>query len=87
MGKSDPRNVCDGCGLSFDKRRRPHVEYGPMVRERIWARLTANHDDCLCCECMDRRARERLGRRLRRADLLSAADLWNTGPALRYVTK
>jgi len=39
MSRPDPRNVCDGCGLSFDRRLRAHVELGPIVHDDIWQQL------------------------------------------------
>jgi hypothetical protein len=55
-----PRNVCDGCGQSLDRRRREHVVLGPIVHTRVWRRLADDPREQLCLACMDRRATERL---------------------------
>src|SRR5262249_18640973 len=64
MSRPDPRNVCDGCSLSFDRRLRSHVEH-----DDIWQQLAYDPRECLCDKCMYRRAWERLGRMLTLADL------------------
>jgi hypothetical protein len=74
MTRPDPRNVCDGCGVSFDRRLRAHVELGPIVRDDIWRQLAAPRE-CLCPTCMYRRSWERLGRMLTLADLRPCC--WN----------
>ena len=61
-------NVCDGCRQSLDRRRRSHVELGPMLHDSIWRQI-ADPAEALCWECMLRRADERLGRMLTLADL------------------
>jgi len=68
MSRPDPRNVCDGCGRSLDRRLRSHVELGPIVHEHIWQQLADDPDECLCFICMDLRAALR-GHVLRLADL------------------
>ena len=68
MSRPNPRNVCDGCGRTLDRRRRNHVLLGPIMHDEIWRRL-AKPTECLCWECMLKRARERLGRLLILADL------------------
>jgi hypothetical protein len=61
-------HACDGCGQTLDRRRRGHVLLGPIVHTEIWRRL-AKPTEALCWECMLERARVRLGRMLRLADL------------------
>jgi hypothetical protein len=39
MTKSDPRNVCDACRQSLDRRLRSHVELGPIVHDHIWRQI------------------------------------------------
>jgi hypothetical protein len=68
MSRPNPRNVCDGCGVSLDRRLRAHVELGPVVHEHIWQKLAAPRE-CLCFECMGMRAVQRLRRMLTLADL------------------
>jgi hypothetical protein len=68
MTRPDPRNVCDGCGQSFDRRLRCHAERGPIVHDDIWQQLAANPRERLCFICMDLRAATR-GHVLRLADL------------------
>jgi hypothetical protein len=68
MSRPDPRNICDGCGVSFDRRLRSHVERGPMLHDDIWQQLVADPRERLCFICMDLRAATR-GRVLRLADL------------------
>ena len=63
-----PRNACDGCGQTLDRRRRGHVLLGPIVHDEIWRRL-AKPTEALCWQCMLERTRVRLGRMLRLADL------------------
>ena len=74
MSRPDPRNVCDGCGQSLDRRLRDHVVLGPIVHKDIWRQL-ADHDEALCSSCMYERARVRLGRMLRLNDLRPCS--WN----------
>jgi len=69
MTRPDPRNACDGCRQSFDRRLRNHVEAGPMVHVHVWRRLADDPREWLCFACMDRRATERLGRGLALNDL------------------
>ena len=68
MTRPNPSNICDGCGVSLDRRRREHVMLGPIVHEDIWRQL-AKPTEALCWECMLERARVRLGRILTFADL------------------
>jgi hypothetical protein len=68
MSRPNPRNVCDGCGQSLDRRLRSHVELGPIVHDHIWRQLAADPREALCFICMDLRA-ARLGHVLRLADL------------------
>jgi hypothetical protein len=68
MSRARPRNVCDGCGLSLDERRRSHVKLGPIVHDDIWRRL-ADEREALCFYCMGLRAVQRLRRMLTLADL------------------
>jgi len=68
MSHPNPRNVCDGCGQTLDRRRRGHVLLGPIVHDEIWRRL-AKPTAALCWQCMLERGRVRLGRMLRLADL------------------
>jgi hypothetical protein len=68
MSHPNPRNVCDGCGQTLDRRRRGHVLLGPIVHEEIWRRL-AKPTEALCWQCMLQRARVRLRRMLALADL------------------
>src|SRR6516165_11864289 len=68
MSRPNPSNICDGCGVSLDRRRREHVTLGPIVHEDIWRQL-AKPTEALCWECMLERARVRLGRMLRLTDL------------------
>jgi hypothetical protein len=74
MSSPDPHNVCDGCRQSLDRRRRAHVELGPIVHDDIWRRL-AEPGEALCLMCMGQRAERRLGRLLTLADLRPCA--WN----------
>src|SRR5262249_44726796 len=67
MSCPDPRNVCDACRVSLDRRLRSHVEIGPIVHDHIWLCLADASERLLCDTCMYERARERLGRM--RADL------------------
>jgi hypothetical protein len=69
MSHPDPRNVCDGCGLSLDRRRREHVVLGPIVHARVWRRLADDPRERLCIACMYQRALERFGRVLALNDL------------------
>jgi hypothetical protein len=69
MTKPDPRNVCDGCGQSLDRRLRSHVELGPIVHTHIWRQLAADPRERLCFTCMGLCAVHRLGRMLALADL------------------
>jgi hypothetical protein len=69
MTKPDPRNVCDGCGQSLDRRLRSHVELGPIVHTRIWRQLADDPRERLCFTCMGLRAVQRLGRMLTLADV------------------
>jgi hypothetical protein len=62
MTRPDPHTVCDGCGRSFDRRLRSHVELGPIVHDDLWQRLANAGERLLCDECMYRRSSERLGR-------------------------
>jgi hypothetical protein len=39
MSRPDPRNVCDGCRVSFDRRLRSHTELGPMLHDDIWQQI------------------------------------------------
>jgi hypothetical protein len=64
----DPRNVCAGCRVSFDRRLRLHTELGPIVHDDIWQQFAADPRECLCFACMDWRAALR-GHVLRLADL------------------
>ena len=52
MSRPDPRNVCDGCGRSLDRRLRSHVELGPIVHSHIWRQLANDPRERLCCACM-----------------------------------
>jgi hypothetical protein len=69
MSRPDPRNVCDGCGQTLDRRRRGHVELGPIVHARVWRRLADDPREQLCVACMNQRALERFGRGLALNDL------------------
>jgi len=69
MSRPDPRNVCDGCGQSLDRRLRLHVELGPIVHDHIWRRLVADPREALCFMCMGLRAVRQLGRMLTLSDL------------------
>jgi hypothetical protein len=69
MTKTDPRNVCDACRQSLDRRLRSHVELGPIVHDHIWQQLADAGERLLCDTCMFRRAWERFGRMLTLADL------------------
>ena len=51
MSHPNPRNVCDGCGQTLDRRRRGHVLLGPIVHDEIWRRL-AKPTEALCWQCM-----------------------------------
>ena len=62
MSHPDPRNVCDGCGQSLDRRRREHVVLGPIVHTRVWRRLADDAREQLCLACMNQRAIERFGK-------------------------
>jgi hypothetical protein len=72
MGRSDMR--CDGCSQSLDRRLRSHIKLGPVVHDHIWQQLAACDCECLCFQCMQQRARQRL-RVLALADLLPCQ--WN----------
>jgi hypothetical protein len=61
----DPRNVCAGCRVSFDRRLRLHTELGPIVHDDIWQQFAADPRECLCFACMDWRV-AMLGHVLRR---------------------
>jgi hypothetical protein len=69
MTRPDPRNVCDGCGVSLDRRLRLHVDLGPIVHDDIWQQLAGTGERLLCDTCMYRRALHRLRRMLILADL------------------
>src|SRR5262249_38219380 len=69
MSRPDPRNVCDACRQSLDRRLRSHVELGPIVHSHIWRQLADDPRERLCCACMYQRARRGLGGMLRLADL------------------
>src|SRR6516165_1367210 len=69
MTRPNPSNICDGCGVSLDRRRREHVTLGPILHEHIWCRLVDDPRECLCFECMGKLALGRLGRMLTFADL------------------
>jgi len=69
MTRPNPRNVCDGCRLSFDRRLRCHTKLGPMVHTATWRQLADDPRETLCFGCMNRRATERLGRGLALNDL------------------
>jgi hypothetical protein len=76
MSRPDPRNVCDGCDLSLDRRLRTHVELGPVLHNHIWRQI-AEPCEVLCLLCMGKRAVQRLGRHLALADLIpSRWNLW-----------
>jgi len=60
MTCSNPHNVCDGCGQTLDRRRRDHVVLGPIVHARVWRQLADDPRECLCVDCMNKRAIERL---------------------------
>ena len=68
MTKTDPRNVCDACRQSLDRRLRSHVELGPIVHDHVWRQL-ADPREALCVTCMCLRAVQRLGRMLTLSDL------------------
>jgi hypothetical protein len=74
MSRPHPRNVCHGCGQSLDRRRRSHVELGPILHDHIWRQLAGPHE-ALCLMCMGQRAAHRLGRMLTLADLRPCS--WN----------
>jgi hypothetical protein len=69
VSRPDPRNICDGCHRSLDRRLRLHVELGPIVHKHIWQQISDRDDECLCWECVLRRSVLRLGRMLAWADL------------------
>ena len=69
MSHPDPRNVCDGCGQTLDRRRREHVLHGPIVPTRVWRRLADDPQEQLCFVCMNQRAITRFGRGLALNDL------------------
>jgi hypothetical protein len=69
MSQADPRDVCDGCGQTLDRRRRGYVELGPILHARVWRRLADDPRERLCFACMDQRALERFGRGLALNDL------------------
>jgi hypothetical protein len=69
MSRPDPRNICDGCGQSLERRLRLHVELGPIVHDHIWRRLVADPREALCFMCMGLRAVRRLGRMLTLSNL------------------
>jgi hypothetical protein len=77
MSHPDPRNVCDGCGQTLDRRRREHVLLGPIVHTRVWRRLADDPREQLCLTCMNKRAIERFGRGLALNDLRLCR--WNLG--------
>jgi len=68
MTRPDPRNVCDGCGASLDRRLRAHVVLGPIVHDHIWQQLSEASERS-CDACMYQRAWDRLGCELTLADL------------------
>ena len=76
MSRPDPRNVCDGCDLSLDRRLRTHVELGPVLHDHVWQQF-ADPREALCDTCMHRRAVQQLGRMLTLADLRPCR--WNLG--------
>jgi hypothetical protein len=43
------KNVCDGCRQSLDRRRRSHVELGPMLHDSIWNQI-ADPAEALCSD-------------------------------------
>jgi hypothetical protein len=59
--------------MSFDRRLRAHTEPGPMLQDEVWQRLVDPGMRFLCFNCMSERARERLNRLLRLADLRPCA--------------
>jgi hypothetical protein len=66
--KSDAEPVCACC-------LKPHD--GPMLRDDIWLQLADAGERFLCDTCMHERAQQRLGRRLRLADLSPCRfNLW-----------
>jgi hypothetical protein len=77
MTRPDPRNVCNGCRQSLDRRRRAHVELGPILHDHIWRQI-ADPAEALCWDCMLQRAVQRLWRMLTLADLRPCRwNLWH----------
>jgi hypothetical protein len=62
------RDCCDGCRRPLDRRRRNHVELGPVLHDAIWRQI-ADPAEALCWNCILQRAVERLGRRPTWTDL------------------
>jgi hypothetical protein len=62
LGKRDHMRWLDCACCGRDHR-------GPMLQDQIWKRLADEGERILCVDCMQERARQRLGRSLTPADL------------------
>jgi hypothetical protein len=62
LGKRDHMRWLDCACCGRDSR-------GPMLQDQIWKRLADKRERILCIDCMQDRARQRLGRSLTPADL------------------